>query len=70
MDVDVAIMIRQALASGVPLSLLAEKPLLFGPALSVEDAGPQFGGHVTNYGRAVHVDSIKSRIESAYDFSS
>ena len=36
-------------ATEVPLSLLDEKPLLFGPDLAVVPAGPQFGGHVTNY---------------------
>eukprot|EP00656_Telonema_subtile_P017622 TRINITY_DN1947_c0_g1_i1.p1 TRINITY_DN1947_c0_g1~~TRINITY_DN1947_c0_g1_i1.p1 ORF type:complete len:558 (-),score=103.07 TRINITY_DN1947_c0_g1_i1:70-1743(-) len=28
---------------------LQEKPLLFGPDLSLQDAGVQFGGHVVNY---------------------
>lgn len=37
-------------ATGVPLSLLAEKPMLFGPDLAVDGAGAQFGGHVTDYG--------------------
>jgi cathepsin A (carboxypeptidase C) len=36
-------------ATGVPLALLDEKPLLFGPSLAVVPAGPQFGGHVTDY---------------------
>ena len=36
-------------ASGVPLGVLDEKPLLFGPSLAVPDAGAQFGGHVTSY---------------------
>lgn len=30
-------------------SLLAEKPLLFGPSLALQAGGPQFGGHVVNY---------------------
>ena len=33
---------------GVPLALLDEKPLLFGPSLAVVPAGPQSGGHVTD----------------------
>lgn len=37
-------------ATAVPLALLDEKPLLFGPDLAVVPAGPQFGGHVTDYG--------------------
>mmetsp|Transcript_16028 Transcript_16028/g.39039 ORF Transcript_16028/g.39039 Transcript_16028/m.39039 type:complete len:215 (+) Transcript_16028:293-937(+) len=37
-------------ATEVPLHLLDEKPLLFGPDLAVAPAGPQFGGHVTDYG--------------------
>ena len=36
-------------ASATPVSVLAEKPLLFGPDLAVVDAGAQFGGHVTSY---------------------
>merc|ERR1711972_446133 len=28
---------------------LTEKPGLFGPNLELQDAGPQFGGHVVNY---------------------
>jgi cathepsin A (carboxypeptidase C) len=28
---------------------LHAKPLLFGPSLTVVDAGAQFGGHVVNY---------------------
>ena len=28
---------------------MEEKPLLFGPALSLVEAGAQFGGHVVNY---------------------
>lgn len=36
-------------ATGTPISVLAEKPLLFGPDLAVVDAGAQFGGHVTSY---------------------
>jgi len=31
------------------LTTLQQKPLLFGPDLSLSDAGPQFGGHVVNY---------------------
>ena len=40
-------------ASGVPLALLDEKPLLFGPSLAVPNAGAQFGGHVTTYGEGL-----------------
>jgi len=36
-------------ASAVAASFLQEKPLLYGPDLSVVDAGPQFAGHVTDY---------------------
>ena len=36
-------------ATGTTLAVLNEKPLLFGPSLSVVDAGAQFGGHVTSY---------------------
>ena len=36
-------------ATATPVSVLAEKPLLFGPDLAVVDAGAQFGGHVTSY---------------------
>ena len=35
--------------SNVTASFLEAKPLLFGPDLSVADAGVQFGGHVTTY---------------------
>ena len=33
----------------VAASFLQEKPLSYGPDLSVIDAGPQFAGHVTDY---------------------
>ena len=36
-------------ASGVPASLLQEKPLLYGPDLATIDAGAQFAGHVVDY---------------------
>ena len=36
-------------ASGVPASLLEEKPLLCGPNLATRDAGPQFAGHVIDH---------------------
>jgi serine carboxypeptidase-like clade 1 len=36
-------------ATASTASFLAEKPLLYGPALSLVEAGPQFGGHVVNY---------------------
>ena len=36
-------------ASAVAASFLQEKPLSYGPDLSVIDAGPQFAGHVTDY---------------------
>lgn len=36
-------------ASKASLTTLQEKPLLFGPDLSLQDAGPQFGGHIVNY---------------------
>jgi len=35
--------------SAASLKTLQEKPLLFGPDLSLADAGSQFGGHVVNY---------------------
>jgi cathepsin A (carboxypeptidase C) len=36
-------------SGNVTASFLNSKPLLFGPDLSVADAGVQFGGHVTTY---------------------
>jgi len=36
-------------ATAATPEFLASKPLLFGPALSLVEAGPQFGGHVVNY---------------------
>ncbi len=36
-------------AAATDISVLAQKPLLFGPSLAAQPAGPQMGGHVTNY---------------------
>ena len=36
-------------ATATDISVLAQKPLLFGPSLAVHPAGPQMAGHVTNY---------------------
>ena len=36
-------------ATATTVAFLQEKPLLFGPALSLGEAGAQFGGHVVNY---------------------
>ena len=36
-------------ATATTVAFLQEKPLLFGPALSLVEAGAQFGGHVVNY---------------------
>jgi len=35
--------------SSAPLSLLARKDLLFGPSLSLQDGGAQYGGSIVNY---------------------
>jgi len=36
-------------ATATDISVLAQKPLLFGPSLAAQPAGPQMGGHVTTY---------------------
>lgn len=36
-------------ATKASLAVLQEKPVLFGPDLSLQDVGPQFGGHIVNY---------------------
>lgn len=36
-------------ATAATVEFMQEKPLLFGPSLSLVDAGAQFGGHVVNY---------------------
>ena len=35
--------------SAAALRTLLEKPMLYGPDLSVQDAGPQYGGSVVDY---------------------
>jgi cathepsin A (carboxypeptidase C) len=40
------------------LSLLMEKPSLFGPDLEVRDAGAQFGGHVVSYENNLHFATV------------
>lgn len=36
-------------ATATTMEVLQEKPLLYGPSLSLVEAGAQFGGHVVNY---------------------
>ena len=38
--------------------LLRAKPSLFGPALELRDAGPQFGGHVVSYEHGLHFATV------------
>ena len=45
-------------ASATTDELLHEKPVLFGPSLALFSAGPQFGGHTTNYANGLSFVTI------------